>query len=116
KTGPATYAALSGPLAGQFLGYVHGEAVGSAGVTLPEKALGKTRREHVDALGKELLRRQAAAWGKVYKTPVPEAHFARSIPCLSVDSISLAHEFHELGARAVGYEEDATNVHVPMRI
>jgi hypothetical protein len=116
KTGPATYQALSGPLAWQFLGYIHGETVGSVGVAPPDKPLGKTRREHVDALGKELLRQQAAAWTKVYKTPVPEAHFAKSIPCLSADCIALAHAFHEWGAEAVGYEEDATNVHVPMRI
>ncbi|HJT76658.1 MAG TPA: hypothetical protein VJ739_05605, partial [Gemmataceae bacterium] len=32
KTGPATYAALTGPLAGQFLGYIHGEAIGTVGV------------------------------------------------------------------------------------
>src|SRR5207248_3789400 len=31
-------------------------------------------------------------------------------------SIALAHLFHEIGARVVGYEEDSTNVHVPMRI
>jgi hypothetical protein len=116
QTGPATYQALTGPLGGQFLGYIHGEAVGTGGVTLPDRPLGKTRREHVDALGKELLRQQAAAWSKIYKTPVPEAHFSRSIPCLSVDSIALAHQFHEDGAAVIGYEEDSTNVHVPMRI
>jgi hypothetical protein len=116
KTGPATYATLTGPLAGQFLGYLHGETVGTVGVGMPDRPLAKTRRGHVDALGKDLLRQQAAAWSKLYKTPVPESHFARSIPCLSVDSIALAHEFHELGAQVVGYEEDATNVHVPMRI
>jgi hypothetical protein len=116
KTGPATYEALTGPLAAQFLGYIHGEAVGTAGVALPEKPLAKDRREHVDALGKELLRRQAEAWGKVYNTQVSEGHFAKSIPCLSVNSIALAHQFHEDGAAVVGYEEDSTNVHVPMRI
>jgi hypothetical protein len=116
KTGPATYEALTGPLAGQFLGYIHGEAVGTSGVALPEKPLAEGRREHIDSLGKELLRRQAEAWGKVYKTQVPEGHLAKSIPCLSVNSIALAHQFHELGAAVVGYEEDSTNVHVPMRI
>jgi hypothetical protein len=116
KTGPATYAALSGPLAGQFLGYVHGEAVGTGGVGPPERQLGKDRREHVDTLGRELLRRQAEAWSKLYKTPVPEAHFAKSIPCLSANCTALAHQFHESGAAVVGYEEDSTNVHVPMRI
>jgi hypothetical protein len=115
-TGPATFAALTGPLADQFLGYVHGEAVGTVGLALPNEPLGKTRREHVDALGKQLVQRQAELWSKVYKTPVPEAHWAKGIPCLSVDSISLAHLFHETGAKTVGYELDSTNVHAPMRI
>jgi hypothetical protein len=116
KTGPATYAALTGPLAGQFLGYIHGEAVGTVGTSLPDKPLGKARREHLDALGKALLKQQAEAWTKFYKAPVPEGHFAKSISCLSVDSIALAHAFHELGAAVVGYEEDSTNYHVPMRV
>jgi hypothetical protein len=116
QTGPATYAALTGPLAGQFLGYIHGESVGTGGVASPDKALGQTRRAHVDALGKHLLREQAQAWSKIYKCPVPESYFAKSISCLSAESIALAHLFHELGASVVGYEEDATNVHVPMRI
>src|SRR5947209_3913116 len=68
KTGPATYAALTGPLADQFQGYIHGETIGSPGVVMPDKPLGKTRREHVDALARELLRRQAAAWSKTYRT------------------------------------------------
>src|SRR5262249_6358032 len=42
KTGPATYQALTGPLSQQFLGYIHGEAVGTPGVALPDKPLGKT--------------------------------------------------------------------------
>jgi hypothetical protein len=116
KTGPATYAALAGPLAGQFLGYIHGEAIGTVGVGGPDKPLGKTRREHLDAFGKQLLRKQAEAWTKIYQAAVPESYFNKSISCLSVDSIALAHEFHELGAAVVGYEEDSTNVHVPMRI
>ena len=116
KNGPATFAALNGPLTGQFLGYIHGEAVGTPGVVLADKALGKTRRQHVDALAASLRKQQAESWSKIYKTPVPEAHGARSISCLSVDSIALAHLFHHQGAQVVGYEEDATNVHVPMRI
>jgi hypothetical protein len=116
KTGPATYEALAGPLAEQFLGYVHGEAVGTSGVAVPDKPLGPTRRAHVDAWGRELLKQQTAAWSKIYKTPVPEGHAARSISCLSADSIALAHLFHETGSRVVGYEEDSTHVHVPMRI
>ena len=53
---------------------------------------------------------------KLYKTAVPPEHFARGISCLSVDSIALAHLFHDAGARAGGYEIDATNVHAPMRV
>lgn len=116
KSGPATYQALTGPLKDQFLGYIHGEAVGTSGLSYGDKPLGGTRREHVDALGKVLLRGQAEAWSKIYKTPVPEAHMSKSISCLSVESIALAHMFHEIGSQVVGYEEDATNVHVPMRI
>ena len=116
KTGPATYQALTGPLAAQFLGYIHGETVGTPGVGLPHKPLGKDRREHVDALGKSLVKQQAEAWSKVYKTSVPEAHWSKGVPCLSVDSISYAHLFHETGATTVGYELDATNHHTPMRI
>ena len=67
-------------------------------------------------LGKQLLKQQAEAWSKIYKTQVPEAHWSKGISCLSVDCIALAHLFHETGAKVVGYEIDATNVHVPMRI
>jgi hypothetical protein len=38
------------------------------------------------------------------------------VSCLSVDSIALAHLFHHTGAKVVGYELDATNIHTPMRI
>lgn len=116
KDGTETYAALTGPLADQFLGYIHGEAVGTPGVSLPDAPLAKDRRGHVDALGKHLRQKQAEGWSAIYKTKVPEDHFSRSISCLSVDSIALAHLFHEAGARTVGYEIDATNVHAPMRI
>jgi hypothetical protein len=116
KTGPATYAALTGPLAEQFLGYIHGEALGTGGVGGPEQPLAKDRRGHVDALARLLPKQQADAWSKIYKTKVPEAHWAKGISCLSAESIALAHLFHETGMKTVGYEEDATNVHVPMRI
>jgi hypothetical protein len=116
KTGPTTYAALSGPLAGQFLGFIHGESVGTGGVALPQQPLGKTRREHVDALGKHLKTEQARAWSKIFKTTVSETFIDRSISCLSVDSIALAHLFHHLGCKTVGYEIDSTNAHAPMRI
>jgi hypothetical protein len=115
-TGPATFAALTGPLAGQFLGYIHGEALGTVGLALPNEPLGKTRREHVDALGKQLVKQQAERWSAIYKTPVPESHWTKGISCLSVDSISLAHLYHETGAKVVGYEIDSTNVHAPMRV
>lgn len=116
KTGPATYAALTGPLSQQFLGFIHGESMGTSGVVLPQQPLGPTRRQHVDALGQSLRQQQAAAWSKIFKTPVPEDFISRSISCLSVDSISLAHLFHHLGCQTVGYELDSTNVHAPMRI
>ena len=116
KTGPATYQALTGPLEKQFLGYIHGEAVGTVGCAQPNKPLGKTRREHIDAFAKDLQKQQAAEWTKFYQTAVPEGHVAKSISCLSAESIALAHMFHEMGATTVGYEEDATNSHVPMRI
>lgn len=116
KTGPATYAALSGPLADQFLGYVHGEALGTGGVNHADKPLGGSRREHLDAFGKLMMKQQAAEWTKIYKTPVPEPHWSKGVSCLSVDSIALAHLFHHTGAKVVGYELDATNVHAPMRI
>jgi len=113
--GPATYQALTGPLAHQFLGYIHGEAVGTGGMKLLEEPHG-TRREHVDATAKSLLQQQAQGWSAIYHTAVPEGHWSKGISCLSVDSIALAHLFHDMGSELVGYEEDATNVHVPMRI
>jgi hypothetical protein len=116
KTGPATYAALTGPLAELFVGYVHGEAVGTGGVSGGDKPLGKTRAEHLARLAAELKARQAKAWTAIYKTPVPDSHWEKGIPCLSVDSIALAHLFHDMGSRVVGYEVDSTNFHVPMRI
>lgn len=117
QTGPATYAALTGPLADQFMGYIHGESIGtSGGPTLAKEPLGKDRRAHIDALGKQILKQQAEAWSKIYKTDVPASFWSKSISCLSTDSIALAHQFHEMGAKTVGYEEDSTNVHVPMRI
>jgi hypothetical protein len=116
KTGPATYEALTGPLAGQFLGYIHGEAIGSPGVGGGDRPLGKTRAEHIAALAKKLRTQQAEAWSKVYKTKVAEDHWSKGIPCLSCDSIALAHFLHETGTKVAGYEEDSTNYHVPMRI
>lgn len=119
KNGPGTYAALAGPLADQFMGYIHGEAIGTVGISLPPLTQGARqddRRAYIDALPKYLRDRQAEAWSKIYKTKVSPDHWSRGIACLSVDSIALAHLYHESGARTVGYEIDATNVHAPMRI
>ncbi len=116
KNGPATYQALTGPLAKQFLGYIHGEAIGTVGVSAGEGQLGKDRRQHIDVWGANLARSQTDAWSKFYKTDVSSEHVNKSIPCLSCESIALAHLFHELGMDVVGYEIDATNVHIPMRI
>jgi hypothetical protein len=116
QAGAATYAALTGRLAAQFLGYIHGEAVGSAGVGQATRPLGRTRAEHLAAYARQLRADQSAAWSRTYKTAVPEEHWSRGIPCLSVDSTALAHFFHDMGSAVVGYEEDSTNYHVPMRI
>jgi hypothetical protein len=116
KNGPGTYFALTGPLKDQFMGYIHGEAIGTVGIGLPGKGADKDRRAYVDALPQHLHDKQAAAWSKIYKTPVAADHWARGISCLSVDSIALAHLLHESGSKTVGYEIDATNVHAPMRI
>lgn len=115
KTGPATHDAFAGPLRDQILGFIHGEAVGTPGVRLPDKALGD-RRSHVDQLEKQLFAQQEESWGKMFKTKADPELVRRGISCLSTDSIALAHAFHHLGARTVGYEIDATNAHAPMRI
>jgi hypothetical protein len=116
KTGPATYEALAGPLKNQFMGFIHGESFGTAGVSFAPDAKGLSRRQYIDAMGHELLSSQAAAWSKIFKTAVPESFMEKSISCLSVDSISVAHLFHQIGAKTVGYELDSTNAHAPMRI
>lgn len=116
KTGPATFAALTGPLAGQFLGYIHGEAIGTGGIGHPNHALGNTRRAHVDAMAAEFRTKQTEAWRTIYKTAVPETFRAKSISCLSVDSTALAHLFAHAGNEITGYELDATNSHAPMRV
>jgi len=116
KTGPATYQALTGPLADQFLGYIHGEAIGTVGVSAGDVQSGKNRRQYIDIWGANLVKSQTDAWSKFYKTDVSSGHIKKSIPCLSCESITFAHLFHELGMDIVGYEIDATNIHVPMRI
>ena len=117
KNGPGTYEAITtGALKDQFMGYIHGEAIGTVGIGLPARPDGQDRRTYVDSLPKHLRAKQAEAWSKIYKTNVSPEHWSRGISCLSVDSIALAHMFHESGARTVGYEIDATNVHAPMRI
>ncbi len=116
KNGPGTYAALTGPLADQFMGYIHGEAIGTGGVGLPDNKANLDRRAYVDSLPKHLRAQQADAWSKIYKAKVAPDHWSRGISCLSVDATALAHVYHESGARTVGYEIDSTNVHAPMRI
>lgn len=119
-SGPGTYEALTGALKDQFMGYIHGEAIGTVGISLPPLPTGGDgrgqRRAYVDSLPKHLRDKQGAAWSKIYKTKAAPEHWDRGISCLSVDSIALAHLFHESGARTVGYEIDSTNVHAPMRI
>ncbi len=116
KTGPATYAALTGPLAKQFMGYIHGETVGSVGVAVPKAPFPKTRAEQVARIMTHLKAEQAKDWSKIYKTKVDEQHWARGIPCLSVDMTTYAHMFYEMGSECVGYELDCTMSNIPMRM
>ena len=117
QAGPATYQALTGPLKDQFLGFIHGEALGTGnGPSDPGKKLAESRRGHLDALGARWKKQQADGWSAFFKTPVAEDIYSLSIPCLSVHSITYAHLFHELGLKTVGYELDATNSHTAMRI
>ena len=116
NTGKATYEALTGPLSDQFLGYIHGEAIGTVGVSAGEGMLGKTRREHIEKFGENLRKSQIEQWSNFYKTAVSVLHHKKSIPCLSCESIALVHKFFDLGMDIVGYELDATNYHAPMRI
>ena len=81
-----------------------------------QSLLGTTRREQVDAVAKQILTQEADIWSRMYQTAVPPSFFAKGVSCLSVDSIALCHLFMEMGAHTVAYEEDSTNVHVPMRI
>jgi hypothetical protein len=123
QSGPATYQALTGPLANQFMGYIHGEAVGPWTMGLwfnferpGEKLTAKSRREYIDTLGRKLVKMDAEDWSKYYKTPVAESHRSKAIPCVSCHSLSLVHLFHEIGEDINGYEVDATMGNVPMRL
>ena len=127
-TGPANFEALTGPLADQFLGYIHGEAVGPAdtgfpvtsaqwaagGVAQPPK--GTPRREYVDAAAKQILANEAGVWSKFYNTTVPQSFFSKGISALSVNSVAFCHLFMEMGAQTIAYEEDSSMVNVPQRI
>jgi hypothetical protein len=116
-SGPGTFAALHDLFKQQFLGFIHGESVASPGVGIPDGPRAPTRRGHVDAMGTELVKAQAEAWTARFLTPVPDDFWSRGISCLSSDlGNALAHELREVGARVVGYEEDATEVHVPLRL
>lgn len=117
QAGPATYQALTGPLKDQFLGFIHGEALGTGnGPTHPHEKLATDRRGHIDALGARWKQEQAKGWSAYFKTPVADDIYSLSIPCLSVHSTAYAHLFHEIGLKTVGYELDATNAHTAMRI
>jgi hypothetical protein len=117
EQGAAIYQALSGPLAEQFMGFIHGEAIGTLTVGYGDQSTyPKDRRGHLDAMVAEMKKQQAAEWSKFFKTSVPESFWSKGISCLSCDSIALCHAFHESGRPIVGYEIDATNVHAPMRI
>ena len=123
-TGPQNYAALK-KMAGQFLGYIHGEAVGPGdtgfGPRPPEKPLpgpaaGVSRRQYVDAAAKWMLANEAKVWGTMYKTPVPETYWSKGISALSVDATALCHLFLDMGASMLAYEEDSVMTNVHMRI
>lgn len=116
KTGPKTYQALAEALSQQFLGYIHGESIGTVGVSAGQGKLGNTRREHIEKWGINLNKSQTEQWSTFYKTSVSPEHHKKSIPCLSCESIALVHKFFDLGMDIVGYELDATNYHAPMRI
>lgn len=115
-SGPGTYQALSGPLKDRFLGYIHGESIGTEEVRQPKKPLGRTRRAHVDALSTYIKKKQAEEFGKFYKTPVTEEHVTKGISCLSTDSNAMAHLFHEMGCDTVGYEIDSSQLNSPLRV
>jgi hypothetical protein len=117
QTGPATYAALSGPLKDQFMGFIHGEALGTLnGPTTPPAPKGDDRRGYIDGAIQQWKKQQADGWSAFFKTKVDDNIYSLSIPCLSVDSISLAHALQEAGCKTVGYELDSTNSHTAMRI
>lgn len=120
KTGPASYAALTGPLSKQFLGFINGESIGAPGacglVNLPHTINGKTRREHVDTIPAIFRKEQAEQWTKIFKMNVPENFWVKNISCMSVDEIALCHLFGHMGNEVTGYEIDASMVNAPMRI
>jgi hypothetical protein len=115
--GAATYQALSETFRDRFLGFIHGEALGTVGVGIEDRPLAPERAGHLDALGASITAQQLAEWKRFLHLDVARDFLTRGISCLSSDlANALAHELHQLGARLVGYEEDATNVHVPMRL
>jgi hypothetical protein len=120
KTGPASYAALTGPLAKQFLGFINGESIGAPAacglVNLPHTVNGKTRREHFDTIPAVFRREQAEQWTKIFKTKIPEDFWVKNVSCMSADEIALCHLFGYMGNEVTGYEIDATMVNAPMRI
>jgi hypothetical protein len=115
--GAATAEALQRYLPGRLLGFIHGEAVGTVGVGVSDRPLAPDRRGHLDALLASIAAQQFAAWERMLYVVVDKGWLAAGITCLSSDlGNELAHALRELGARLVGYEEDATAVHVPLRL
>lgn len=106
-TGPANFAALTGPLANQFLGFITGESIGP-GAALPTTVTpGTTRRAFVDAAMEQMKAGSAAAWGTMFHTTVPQTIWSKQISALAINSVALCHLFMEMGATTVAYEVGA---------
>ena len=90
-------------LADQFLGYIHGECIGPGGTTSGLIPPGLSRKAHVDLMAKQILASEASVWSTMYKTPVPQSFFSKSISVLSAGTIAMCHMFMEMGANTVGY-------------
>jgi len=104
STGPANFAALTGPLATQFLGFITGESIGPGAALPPNVTAGTTRRAFVDAAMTEMKAGAAAAWGTMFHTTVPQTFWSKQISALAINSIALCHLFMEMGATTVAYE------------
>jgi len=116
KTGPATYAALTGPLADQFLGYIHGEAPGTMGVAHVDKQLGPTRREHVDAIGKRLLQQQPRRGARYTRRRLPKGTWRKHLVPVGGQHRAGRICFTRLVVKRLGTNSTPPTAHVPMRI